>query len=235
MVGAEQAVGDLGSTDKVIRIAIVDDHELLAQALSMVVDQEPDLAMVGWTHSCAGAEALVARTCPDVLLLDVSLPDGDGLALMPRLRAACPATQVLVLTSMADENTLLRALEAGVSGFFGKHRPVAEVLAAVRQAADGELVMPTALLLGLLARQRAQPARTPAAPPPGREPLTAREREVLACAAEGLSTAAIAQRLNISVLTVRTHLRNVLAKLDAHSRLEAVALALREGLIEPPR
>jgi DNA-binding NarL/FixJ family response regulator len=123
----------------VIHVAIVDDHELLTQALSLVIGQEPDLLMVGSTTTCAGAKALVARTCPGVLLLDVSLPDGDGLALIPALRSVCPQTHILVLTSMADEQTLLRAVEAGVSGFVGKHRPVSDVLTAVRRAAVGEL------------------------------------------------------------------------------------------------
>lgn len=215
-----------------IRIALVDDHQLMTQAMALVLGQEPDLAFVGSAATCAEGLALAIGTCPDVLLLDVSLPDGDGLEIVAALRAACPQTQVLVLTSMADENTLLRAVEAGAAGFVGKHRPVAEVLAAVRQAAAGEMVMPAHLLVGLLGRRMKRAATVPLL---GREPLSARELEVLACAAQGLPTPQIAQQLTISVLTVRTHLRNILAKLDAHSRLEAVAIALREGLIAPPQ
>ncbi len=225
----------MGNSTDVIRVAIVDDHELLTQALTLVIGQEPGLLMVGSTQTCAGAQALVAQTCPDVLLLDVTLPDGDGLALIPSLRSASPQTHILVLTSMADEGTLLRAVEAGVSGFVGKHRPVADVLEAVRHAAGGEMVMPTELLLGLLARQRVSPPRPVPEPAPLTKPLSAREREVLACAAEGLATPQIAQQLSLSSLTVRTHLRNIIGKLNAHSRLEAVAVALRQGLIAPPR
>lgn len=223
-------------TKETIRIAIVDDHQMLIEALSLVINKEPGLQMIGSVNNCSGALGLVKTTCPDVLLLDVSLPDGDGLSLVPQLQAACPQMQILVLTSMADESTLLRAVEVGVGGFVGKHRPVAEVFTAIRQAAEGEIVMPSNLLVGLLTRRRA-----PAPPPPVAvkaqpefEPLTAREREILAHTAQGKSGAVIAEELNISLMTVRTHLRNLMSKLNVHSRLEAVAFALRYGLIEPP-
>lgn len=200
----------------------------------MVINKEPDLKMVGSANRAGAACDLVARVCPDVLLLDVSLPDGDGLAVIPQVRQVSDQVQILVLTSLADEHTLLRAIEAGVSGFMGKHRPAAEVLAAIRQAAEGEVVMPAQLLLGLLARQPVA-ARHPApAPRPEIEPLTPREQEVLTHTAQGKSSAAIAEELNISLLTVRTHLRNILAKFNVHSRLEAVAFALRHDLIAPP-
>jgi DNA-binding NarL/FixJ family response regulator len=217
-----------------IRIAIIDDHQMLVEALTLVIRNEGDMEMVGSANTCGGARDLIERNCPDVLLLDVSLPDGDGLSLVPDLRVLCPRTQILVLTSMADESTLLRAVEAGVSGFVGKHRPVAEVFAAVRQAAEGEIVMPSNLLLGILTRR--QPAALPRSPVAVAEyePLTVREREILAHTAQGKSGAAIAAELNISLMTVRTHLRNLMSKLNVHSRLEAVAFAMRHGIIEPP-
>lgn len=218
-----------------IRIAIVDDHQMLIEALSLVIEKEPGLKMVGSVNTCAGALALVQTHCPDVLLLDVSLPDGDGLSHVPALQAACPQMQILVLTSMADESTLLRAVQMGVGGFVGKHRPVAEVFSAIRQAAEGEIVMPSNLLVGLLTRRPAAvQASAPVRAQAEYEPLTAREREILAHTAQGKTGAAIAEELNISTLTVRTHLRNLMSKLNVHSRLEAVAFALRNGLIEPP-
>jgi DNA-binding NarL/FixJ family response regulator len=217
-----------------IRIAIVDDHQMLIEALSLVIDKEPGLRFVGSVNTCCAALELVRTQEPDVLLLDVSLPDGDGLSLVPDLRAACPRMHILVLTSLADESTLLRAVEMGVGGFVGKHRPVAEVFTAIRQAADGELVMPSNLLVGLLTRRHAPAARRAPPAPPEYEPLTAREREILAHTAQGKSGAVIAEELNISLMTVRTHLRNLMSKLNVHSRLEAVAFALRNGLIEPP-
>jgi DNA-binding NarL/FixJ family response regulator len=228
-----------------IRIVIVDDHQMLIEALSLVIDKEPDLQMVGSTNTCAGAADLVARERPGVVLLDVSLPDGDGLSLVPALQTACPEAQVLVLTSLADESTLLRAIEAGVGGFVGKHRPVAEVFAAIRQAAEGEIVMPSNLLVGLLQRRQVpRSAAMPPVPAPAAqrlpkpeaqfEPLTPRETEILVHTAQGKSGAAIAEELNISLMTVRTHLRNLMGKLNVHTRLEAVAFALRHGLIDPP-
>lgn len=221
-------------SSEAIRIAIVDDHQMLIEALTLVIEKEPGLTMVGSVNTCHGARRMVADLCPDVLLLDVSLPDGDGLSLVPELQRACPTMQILVLTSLADESTLMRAIEVGVSGFVGKHRPVSEVFSAIRQAADGEMVMPSSLLVGLLTRR--QPAtridlsRAPAA----YEPLTPREREILSHTAQGKSGTTIAAELNISLMTVRTHLRNLMAKLSVHSRLEAVAFALREGIIDPP-
>jgi DNA-binding NarL/FixJ family response regulator len=212
-----------------IRVAILDDHQMLIEALTLVIDHEPDLQMVGSVNACSAVPGLLERVCPDVLLLDVSLPDGDGLSLVPSLRAMCPEMQILVLTSLADENTLMRAIEAGVGGFVGKHRPVSEVFAAIRQAHEGEIVMPSNLLVGLLHRRQA-----PRPAPAQHEPLTPREKEILAYTAQGKSGATIAAELNISLLTVRTHLRNLMSKLNVHSRLEAVAYALRNGIIDPP-
>lgn len=222
-------------TQEPLRIAIVDDHQMLVEALALVIEREPGLEMVGSINTCVGAVALVEATCPDIVLLDVSLPDGDGLRLVPQLKAACPGTQILVLTSLADEGTLLRAIDLGVGGFVGKHRPVVEVLDAIRQAGRGEVAMPAHLLVGLLNQRRAPAQPRPESPPPTFEPLTTREHEILLHTAQGKSGAVIAEELNISLMTVRTHLRNLMSKLNVHSRLEAVAFALRNGLIEPPR
>ncbi len=217
---------------KTISIVIVDDHQMLTDALALVIENEADLRVIGVAVSCAATRELLAHTCPDVLLLDVSLPDGDGLGLVPDIKGLCPKVHILVLTSLADERTLLRAIDTGVSGFLGKHRPLAEVMVGIRQAAEGEIVMPTSLLLGLLSRTTRD--RGTYLAQQGHEPLTVREREILARLAQGKSSAAIAAELHIAPLTVRTHIRNLLDKLDAHSRLEAVASALRRGLIEPP-
>jgi DNA-binding NarL/FixJ family response regulator len=228
------AVDPNSQPGETIRIAIVDDHQMLVEALTMVVEKEPGMTMVGSVNTCHGARRKITSLRPDALLLDVSLPDGDGLALVPELQRACPEMQILVLTSLADESTLMRAIEAGVSGFVGKHRPVSEVFAAIRQAAEGEVVMPSGLLVGLLTRRQSATRVDLTRAPAAYEPLTPREREILKHTAQGKSGAAIAAELNISLMTVRTHLRNLMAKLNVHSRLEAVAFALREGLIESP-
>jgi DNA-binding NarL/FixJ family response regulator len=197
-----------------------------------VLHSEADLRVVDVAHTCAAARQALARTCPDVLLLDVSLPDGDGLSLVADCNRLCPEAYILVLTSFSDEKTLTRALETGVNGFVAKERPLSEVIQAIRQAAEGEIVMPTSLLLGLLGRL--PPARAVSSSPAGRALLTPREREILNCLAGGMSGEQIAGELSISLLTVRTHIRNLLEKLGVHARLEAVSYALRHGLIDPP-
>lgn len=214
-------------------IMLVDDHQLLTDALTAILHSQPGLRVVGVADSCAAARERIARLQPEVLLLDVSLPDGDGLSLVPDVNRLCPDTYILVLTSFSDEKTLGRAIVTGVNGFVSKERPLSEIIAAIRQAAEGEIVMPTSLLAGLLGRLPRSAAEPGAQSQ--RELLTPREREILTLLAQGLSGAQIAAELNIAPLTVRTHIRNLLEKLGAHSRLEAVSYALRHGLIEPPQ
>lgn len=213
-------------------IFLVDDHQLLTDALSAMLQSEPDLRVIGVADTCAAAHARLTQTCPDVLLLDVSLPDGDGLSQVPEFNRLCPSMYILVLTSFSDEKTLARAIQTGVNGFVSKERPLSEVMVAIRQAAEGEIVMPTSLLMGLLGRlPRPRPEPEAAL---SHSALTPREREILSYLAQGLSGAQIAADLSIALLTVRTHVRNLLEKLGAHSRLEAVSYALRHGLIDPP-
>ena len=219
---------------KTTRVLIADDHEVLAAALAMIIDREPQLQFVGAAGTIAACLSMAKQTCPDVILLDVNFPDGDGLTAVPDIMRVCPEVHILVLTSLADEKTLLRAIDTGVSGFVAKNRPLAEMLAAIRQAADGEITMPSSLLLGLVARvSRARPA-TASQDGGGAAMLTKREREVLKYVARGQSAPEIAEALDIKTLTVRTHIRNLMGKLGVHSRLEAVMLALRLGLIDSP-
>ena len=215
-----------------ISVVLVDDHRILTDALTVAIGNEPGLQVVGVANSCATGRELFSHTCPDVILLDVSLPDGDGLSLIPEIRALCPQAHILVLTSFADEKTLLRALEFGINGFLAKSRPLSEIMLGIRQAVDGEIVMPTSLLLSLLAHTPKGRAGSQARQ--DYEQLTPREKEILTLLAQGKSGPAIADELNIAPLTVRTHIRNLLDKLGVHSRLEAVTYALHNGLIEPP-
>ncbi len=222
-----------GSTpSKTISILIVDDHVILTDALAMILRSQPDLRVAGVADTCAAARDLLAQGCPDVLLLDVALPDGDGLGLVPEFNQSCPNTSILVLTSLSDDATLMRATEIGVNGFISKDQSLSELIAAIRQAAEGEIVMPTSLLLGVLGR--IQPGRGGRPTPPGRDPLTPREREILTCLAKGMSVPQLAAALSIAPMTVRTHIRNLMERLGVHSRLEAVSYALSRGLIEPP-
>jgi len=224
-------MSEVSTPSKLISIVIVDDHQVLTDALAAILGSQTDLQVVGVAATCAAARALLSRTCPEVLLLDISLPDGDGLSLASEFNQMCPNVHILVLTSLSEEKTLMRAMDTGVNGFVSKSQPLSEMITAIRQAAEGEIVMPTSLLLGLLGRT----ARTRARPvTPTREPLTPREREILTRLARGRSGADIAAALNISPLTVRTHIRNLMDRLGVHSRLEAVTYALSRGLIKPP-
>jgi len=207
-----------------IRVLVVDDHEVLASSLAQVLDTEPDLLSVGVAGSLKSAAALIRTTAPDVLLLDHRLPDGDGVAAIGRLRELRPSMAIVVLTASPAEHLMVAAVEAGVSGFLSKTRSLAEVTSAVRAAAVGEAVISPEMLARLLPRLGGT-GRV------GATALTEREREILGFIAEGLTNAAIAERLVVSVNTVRNHVANLLAKLGARSKLEALSIAIREGLL----
>ena len=208
----------------IIRVLIVDDHEVLASSLAKTLDTEPDLLSVGVAGSLKQAAELIRTTAPDVLLLDLRLPDGDGVAAIGRLRELRPSMAVIVLTASPSEHLMVAAVEAGVSGFLSKTRSLAEVTSAVRAAAVGEAVISPEMLARLLPRLGGT-GRVGAAT------LTEREREILGLIAQGLSNAAIAERLVVSVNTVRNHVANLLAKLGARSKLEALSIAIRDGLL----
>jgi DNA-binding NarL/FixJ family response regulator len=208
----------------VIRVLIVDDHEVLASSLAKTLDTEPDLLSVGVAGSLEKAFALIRTTAPDVLLLDHRLPDGDGVAAIGRLRELRPSMAIIVLTANAAEHLMVAAIEAGVSGFLSKTRSLGEVTSAVRAAAVGEAVISPEMLARLLPRLGGT-GRVGAAA------LTDREREILGLIAQGLTNAAIAEQLVVSINTVRNHVANLLAKLGARSKLEALSIAIREGLL----
>ncbi len=220
------------AVSRLVTVGIVDDHQVLVEAMKQVIHGEAGLQVVGEAGTCAECLSLVQHAHPDVLLLDVNMPDGDGLSLVPRINLLSPDTAILILTTFSDEATLLRAIDLGVSGFVSKNRHLSEVLSAIRQVAGGEIAIPASLLLGLLGRKPKAPGRD--LDVEQSEPLTTRELEILACLAEGKSGPEIAARLSISPLTVRTHIRNLMEKLGVHSRLEAVTYALHHGLIDPP-
>lgn len=212
------------SAPAVTRVLVVDDHEVLASSLARVLDDEPDLMSVGVAGTLERARSMIVTTAPDVVLLDHRLPDGDGVAAISELRALRPSIKVVVLTASAADHVLVAAIEAGASGFVSKSRSLGELTAAVRAAATGEAVISPELLARLL------PRLSPSGRPRHQE-LTEREREVLGLVADGLSNAVIAERLVVSVHTVRNHVANLSAKLGAHSKLEALSIAVREGLL----
>jgi DNA-binding NarL/FixJ family response regulator len=208
-------------------VLIVDDHEVLAVSLARVLDAEADMVSVGVAGTLAQARTMVTTTSPDVMLLDHRLPDGDGVSAIGELRAIRPSMHVVVLTASAADSVLVAAMEAGASGFLSKTRGLDEVTSAVRAAALGEAVISPELLMRLLPRL----TRGPGGGRAGHNDLTEREREVLSLLAEGLTNAAIAERMVVSVHTVRNHIANLSHKLGAHSKLEALSIAVREGVL----
>jgi DNA-binding NarL/FixJ family response regulator len=208
-----------------IRVLIVDDHEMLATSLAHVLSLEPDMISVGIASTLARARSLIVTSTPDVLLLDHRLPDGDGVAAIAELRALRPSIQIVMVTASTADQVLVSAIEAGVSGFVSKSRSLMEVTAAVRAAATGEAVISPEMLMRLLPRLGRRSTG------PSNHHLTSRENDVLGYLAEGLSNAAMAERLTVSVHTVRNHVANLSAKLGAHSKLEALTIAVREGIM----
>jgi DNA-binding NarL/FixJ family response regulator len=211
-------------TGEPIRVVICDDHRVVADGLAAVLAQQPGIEVVDVTGSAADAVEAVREHEPDVVLMDYSLPDGNGADATRQVKEVHPETKVVMLTSFADEDTLIASIEAGCSGFVPKHKGTADVTLAVRLAADGEAVVSPEMLAMLL------PRLTRSRRGLGSD-LTRREREVLELLSEGASKDRIGERLFLSPNTVRNHIQSVLTKLGAHSRLEAVAVAAREGLI----
>lgn len=208
-----------------ISVAIVDDHVMVAEMLSVVIEQEGDLRLVGVGGTVAEAIALTERERPDVILMDYQLPDGDGIAAVKVILERWPETNIIMLSGTGASDLLARAVEAGCVGLLGKDRPVEDVVASVRAAARGEVVIRSDEFAGLLSKLRKRPDQNA-------QYLTARELEVLALLARAHTTEKIGEGLFISVNTVRNHVASILSKLGAHSKLEAVAIAAREKLID---
>ena len=212
---------------------MIEDHQILVDSLSLMLRYEEDIEFLGSAGSLEKGRVLLKDTNPDVLLLDVGLPDGSGLDLISEVNQITPDTNIVVLTSLTDEATLMRVVDSGISGFVSKDSPLSDLLETIRKAADGEIVMPTSLLVGLLMRMPRDKAAA-YQEDRGWERLTLREQEVLELLATGKTGDEIADVLHIAPLTVRTHIRNLMSKMGVHSRLEAVAFGMKNGLIAPP-
>ena len=209
-----------------IRVLIVEDHRMFSQALQAALDEADDIAVTATAATSAAGVAAVRSTTPDVVLLDYRLPDLDGVETARQMKAECPDCRIVMLTAATDDDVLRRAIHAGCSGYLTKDQTVEELTLAVRAAYNGEALISPELLSRLITRlgDRTRPGSD----------LTAREAEVLRLLSEGLSNQAIAEELGIRLATVRNHVQSVIGKLQAHSKLEAVAAGLRLGLIRPP-
>lgn len=208
-----------------IGVLIVDDHAVMAESLAEVVGRQPDMQVVGQAGSLAAMFEMLDRACPDVVLLDVRLPDGDGASNAVDVRERCPDAAVVILTASTTVEVLALAVEGGAAGVLSKGEKIQTVLEAVRRAHQGAVLFDAATLAQVAGHLRDR-ARGPGAD------LTRREREVLQMLAAGSSTDAIAERFVLSTHTVRNHVRNITMKLGVHSKLEAVAVAFRDGLVE---
>jgi DNA-binding NarL/FixJ family response regulator len=213
----------------VIRVLVVDDHAVFSDALALILGSEPGIEVVGKGGSVREAIASAHALQPDVVLLDVHMPDGSGIEAAAAIKKDRPQTQVVILTSDEEESVLRSAVQAGVTGYLSKHESAAQVVAAVRGAARGEALIAPYMLARLLHGLQKKDEPGPATP------LTPRELEVLRELSLGRDNEAVAKSLKMSPNTVRTHVQNILAKLDVHSKLEAVSRGIREGWIRIPQ
>lgn len=211
-----------------IRVLIVDDHVMVAEGIALSLRRHPDVHVVGTVTTAEEAVRAAEGDSLSVVLMDYSLGDGTGIGAVGTIRERSPETAVLMISGGMDSVALLAALEVGACGVVPKTQSGDELAEQIRRAAAGEMLVPPELmrrLIGLRGGQEAGGAMV--------EDLTAREREVLELMGRGLNNAAIAEELVISYHTVRGHVQAVLQKLDANSRLEAVARARALGLLAP--
>lgn len=215
-----------------MRVLLVDDHKLVSEMLADALGEAEEVEVVGTASNGAEGLDLAKRHRPDVVLMDVEMDVMNGIDATREIVRAVPGVRVVMLTANDDQATVLDAMESGAVGYLTKDKTlIDDVVSAVRRAHAGEIMLPTALIgrliTSLATRRREQAERQDLV-----ERLTAREREILHLIAEGADNKTIADRLVVSPHTVRTHVQNLLAKLGAHSKLEALTIAARRGLVE---
>jgi len=214
-----------------VRVLIVDDHRLMVEGLASILAGPDGFQVVATAGTVADAVRAAEEHRPDVVLMDFRLPDGDGAQATERIRAALPDSAVLFLSADASDSAMLRAVEAGACGYIAKDSDIEALVSSIGRAAEGEFLLPAATMARLLQRQRQKQAETDSQRSLENE-VSPREREVLRQMALGRDNQAIAAELGIGYGTVRSHVRHLLEKLYAHSRLEAVAIAREHGLIQ---
>jgi DNA-binding NarL/FixJ family response regulator len=217
-----------------VSLLICDDHKILTDALATVVGLDPRLHMVAPpVHAPEEAIALATEQLPDVVLMDIVFK-GEGMTGIEatrRIKEASPSTKVVIMTAHDDDRLLVEAVEAGASGFLSKDEAAEQVMGSIKAAAEGEVLIDPGTLTRLLAqvaREREEQSQAMTL----LNDLTEREREILKLLSEGMRNEDIAKKLFISPQTVQTHVRNILGKLRVHSKLEAVAFAVRHGAIQ---
>jgi len=207
-----------------VRIHVIEDHRSFVDALTPAIEADARLELVSASYGLADGVAAARKDPPDVLLMDIGLPDGDGVQGCREVKGFSPTTQVVMLTASHEDAVLVAAIDAGCSGFITKDRPLVEVIDALLNVAEGEMIISPDMLNQLLPRLHRGGISRPGA-------LTPREIEILMIVREGGTNASIAEGLRLSVHTVRNNVQNILRKLGAHSKLEAIAEAVRQGII----
>jgi DNA-binding NarL/FixJ family response regulator len=214
-----------------IRVLLVDDHAMVRRGMRDFLELHDDIEIVGEAVDGGDAIEQAGALRPDIVVMDLMMPGIDGIEATARIRAALPEVEVIALTSFVEEARVLAAIEAGAAGFLLKDAEADELAAAIRAAAAGEVHLDPAIAGIVARRMRAGHADTAAGQHvAGISSLTQRERDVLACVAQGLPNRAIADRLGITERTARTHVSNILAKLGLASRTQAALFAVQNGL-----
>jgi DNA-binding NarL/FixJ family response regulator len=226
----------LQANEMTIRILVVDDQELMRMGFRMVIDSQPDLTVVGEGATGREAIAVTERTGPDVVLMDVRMPEMDGVEATRLITASQSDARIIILTTFDLDEHVYAALRAGASGFLLKDSPPADLLSAIRSVANGDAVVSprvTRRLLSTFSHRLPSPGRADRDERGRLELLTAREHEVLLQVAQSLSNAEIAERLVLSEATVKTHVGRILAKLELRDRVQIVVFAYETGLVTP--
>jgi two-component system, NarL family, nitrate/nitrite response regulator NarL len=217
-----------------IRVLIIDDHRMFADALQLLLRGEEGIDLAATASTAEEALEISGSMQPDVVLMDIDLPGIDGIEATRIFRQRQPGVSVVIITAYQQPDVIAAAIDAGASGYVPKTHAADELVSVIRRAAVGEMVLPSRDIAAILGRlQRAREIRTDEGHLLAR--LTPRELEVLQLLADGKSIAEIAQALFISPRTVRTHVKSVLARLGVHSKLEAVTMAIRYGVIRVDR
>ena len=211
-----------------IRVLVADDQSMIRAGFRMLLAGEPDIEVVAEAENGLEAVRKAARFDPTVVLMDIRMPELDGLEATRRIIADDPGARILVLTTFDLDEYVYEALRAGASGFVLKDDPPEQLIAAVRTVAAGDALLSPAVTKRVI-RQFTRIQRP--APPPGLEELTARERDIFRLIAGGLSNAEIAEALFISETTVKTHITHIFQKLELRDRVQAVVLAYRTGVV----
>ncbi len=212
-----------------IRILIVDDHAMVRQGLAMALQLQPDLAIVGEARNGSEGVTLAESLQPDIILLDLNMPDFDGIEVMRRVRALSPRSRVLILSGAHTDARVFATVEAGVDGYIVKDATTAELAEAIRLVVGGDNYFHP-LITSALIRHTRNPAAA-ASPAALQDTLTSREVDVLQLMATSATNRAIAQQLHVSEETVRTHVKNILRKLNQPNRTQAVLEGIRRELI----